>query len=237
MYYCAYCILIGDDCSNVEVDFNTCSDVIEAFVVLTAKLVELLEKADFDKICLACMGNECLVTEICDRKAIISTESVKDLFKFLAVNTPYWSWADIRILDMMVTASGIQPAVKLINDYKKSVYGKKLKDVLPDMLNVKLKEEYYTKIVSKLEKNPDEITVADLLKFRSDLEKVILDIRKGVLVLENVEKGCIEVHWYIPNHYGDTAYNNASKHCDKFHSFNLLNLKIGSYAVLLATSK
>ena len=181
------------------------------------------------------MSDKCLVTEHCDQVAIMSTKSCSELFDFLSKNTPYWSWIDIRLLDIMVTASGNKAAIKLIKDYKEVIYRKKLKDVLPDMLNKKLKEDYYAIVVSKLQMNLDEITVAVLLKFRSELEKMIMDISKHILVLEHVQQGCIEVHWCIPNCYVDTAYSNASKICDKFHSFYLLNLKIGNYTVLLAS--
>ena len=80
--------------------------------------------------------------------------------------------------------------------------------------------------------NPDEITVAVLLTYRSDLEEVIMDINKSVLVLENVKKGCIEVYWYIPDGYVDIAYKNASKNCSKFCDFHLLKLRIEKNSTL-----
>ena len=70
--------------------------------------------------------------------------------------------------------------------------------------------------------NPDKITVAVLLNYRSDLEQVIMNINKSTLVLKNVEEGCIQVYWFIPNCYVDTVYKNASKNCHKFHAFHLL---------------
>ena len=163
----------------------------------------------------------------------MSSNNFDKLFDTLATKTPYWSWIDIRLLEAMVTASDIQVAVKLIEKYKEVIYGKKLKDVLPSIINKKLKEEYFTTIVSKLDMNPDEITVAVLLTHRSDLEEVIMDINKGALVLENEKKGCIEVYWYIPDCYVDTAYKNASKNRSKFCDFHLLKLKIGKSTALL----
>ena len=167
----------------------------------------------------------------------MSSKSFKELFDLLATKTPYWSWVDIRFLDAMVTASGIQTAVKLIENYTKVIYGKKLKDVLPDMLDEQLKEDYYAKVVTKIKKNPDETTVADLLKYRPELEEIIMDIKKGTLVLEKVKEGCIEVYWYIPNFYVDTAYKNASKNCHRFYEFDLLQLKIGNNKTLMASGK
>ena len=167
----------------------------------------------------------------------MSSKSFKELLNFLAFETPYWSWVDIRLLDAMVTASGIKVALKLIKNYKEVIYGKKLKDVLPYTLDEQLNDRYYSKVVSKIKQNPDEITVAVLLTYRSELEEVIMNITKGTLVLEKVKDGCIEVYWYIPNCYVDTAYKNASKNCHKFHVFHLLQLKIGNSETLMASGK
>ena len=192
----------------------------------------MLNQADFNTVRRSCLSSAVhVVTKISE--AIMSSNDFDELFDTLATKTPYWSWIDIRLLEAMVTASDIQVAVKLIEKYKEVIYGKKLKDVLPSIINKKLKEDYFTAIVSKLDMNPDEITVAVLLTYRSDLEEVIMDINKGALVLENVKKGCIEVYWYIPDSYVDTAYKNASKNRSKFCDFHLLKLKIGKNTALL----
>lgn len=220
---------------NNDIDFHTCGDVIQAFVKLTTTVAILLQnQADFNTVRRACLsGTVHVITKISE--VIMSSNNFDELFDNLTTKTPYWSWIDIRLLEAMVTASGIQVAVKLIDNYKEVVYGKKLKDVLPNILNKKLKEDYFTTIVSKVDMNPDRITVAVLLTYRLDLEEVIMDINKGTLVLENVKKGCMEVHWYIPNCYVDTAYKNACKNCSKFYVFHLLKFKIGNNIALVAS--
>ena len=235
MIYITFAILAGLSSYNDEIDFHPGDDVKKAFIKLTSTVAKLLQNnhADFDIVRRSCVSAADLKAETIT--AIMSSKNFKELFNLLAFETPYWSWVDIRLLDAMVTASGIQATVKLIDNYTEIIYGKKLKDVLPNILNKKLKEDYYTRIVSKIDMNPDDITVAVLLNYRSDLEKVIMDITKGRLVLENVKDGCIEVYWYIPTSYVNTAYKNASKICHKFHQFRLLQLKIGNNKTLVAS--
>ena len=216
---------------NDDVNFHADDDVKKAFIKLTSRVTELLQNVkNFNAVRRSCLGGANLVAEI--SKNIMLSNNPNELFDYLATNTPYWSWVDIRLLEAMVTASEIQAAVNLIENYKEVIYGKKLKDVLPDILNKELKEVYYTRIVSKIKMNADEITVAVLLKYRLQLEEVIMDIKKGTLVLSNVKKGCIEVYWYIPNCYVDTAYKNAVENCHKFHLFHLVQLKIGNNKAL-----
>ena len=88
------------------------------------------------------------------------------------------------------------------------------------------------KIVTKLNKNPNEMTVADLIEFKSQLETVIMDITKGVCILKHLEKGCIEVHWYIPTSCVEKAYHTARVRCYQFKDLHLLYLKIGHYPVI-----
>ena len=235
MHTFLFIILAELNSFNNDTDFRSCGDVIQAFIKLTTTVAILLRNgADFDTVRRSCLSGAVRVeTKI--KEAIMSSKNFDKLFDNLATETPYWSWTDIRILEAMVTASGIQVAVKLIENYKEVVYGKKLKDVLPNILNKKLKEDYFTEIVSKVDMNPDGITLAVLLAYRSELEEVIMDINKGTLVLENVKKGCLEVHWYIPNCYVDTAYKNACKNCSQFYVFHLLKLKIGNNTALVAS--
>ena len=93
---------------------------------------------------------------------------------------------------MMVVASENSEAVELLNNYKDAVFSKKLHDVLPNLPSKEIKEEYYTKVVTKVNKDPNKMTVADLLHFQYKLEVVILDIQNGVCILDHLEKGCMK---------------------------------------------
>ena len=132
----------------------------------------------------------------------------------------------------MVVASGNRHAIQLLENYKGVVFSKKLIDLLPNVPSKKVKEEYYAKVVSKVEKDSDTMTVGDLLKFKYQLEVVILDIQEGFCKLEHLETGCIELHWYIPTSCVDGAYQSARVNCDQFNDLHLQYLRIGHYPVI-----
>ena len=219
----------------MEVDFNQFKSVTQAFLTLTSKLTRLLRKADFHIIRRSCIeqintpnGAQLLQEDV---SAIKISKNTDELLDVLAISA-YWSWIDVRLLEAMVTASDNMNAINLIKNYKDAIFQRKLKEILPDAPGKEIKEAYYTKIVSKVDKDPNDITVADLLKFQSQLETVIMDIKKGVCVLEHLEKGCIEVHWYIPTNCVHKAYQTARVRCYRFKDLHLLHLKIGHYPVI-----
>ena len=162
----------------------------------------------------------------------IQTADNLDALLDILTATEYWSWIDLRLLETLVVASGSTAAQDIVDKYKATVYSKKLIDVLPNAPSKEIRDAYFTKIVSKVGKDSDEITVADLIEFRSKLEKVIMDINNGTCVLEHIADGCIEIHWFIPTHYIDHAYEAACLKQHKFHELHLLYLQIGNKPVL-----
>ena len=220
--------------SSATISFANFETVSEAYVSLTAQLKTLLEKADFSNIKRSCV--EQINTPSGAQLPSILIETIKkcndvtELFDILACSV-YWNWYDVRLLKAMAAASGLPRATELIDSYKKAIFSRKLIDLLPNSPNKDIKEKYYTKIVAKLKKD-DEITVADLFNSQSQLEKVLLDIKNGTCILDHVEGGCIEVHWYIPTSCVDRAYETASARCSRFKVLQLQYLKIGNYPVI-----
>ena len=216
-------------------EFERHDDVGKSFIVLQTKMRALLRKSDCVDLRSACIaqmhnpGGAELSEELVDK--ISKTENNDDLFD-LFIRTPYWSWIDIRILEVMVTASESSQALQLLENYKAVVFSKRLIDLLPNVPSREVKEKYYAKIITKINKDHTEITVADLLKFQSQLEVVIMHIKKGICILEHLEQGCVEAHWYIPNSYVDVAYRNSKLKCYQFNDLHLQYLKIGHYPVI-----
>ena len=132
----------------------------------------------------------------------------------------------------MAAASGLVECIELLANYRESVFSRKLIDVIPNAPSRKVKDEYYKKLVTKLDKETSELTVSDLLEFQSELEKVILDINNGVCVLENIEEGCIVIHWFIPTHCVGDAYKSARQNCYKFRKISLLCIQIGDHPMI-----
>ena len=161
-------------------------------------------------------------------KKIKAAENLNALLDILA-ESPYWSWIDLRLLEGIVIASGSSAANNLLIDYQNVVFSKKLLEVLPSIPNKEVKDAYYSKITSKINKDLEDITVSDLLKFRSELETVIMDIKIGTCALASIKEGCVEIDWFVPMHCIDHAYKSACLKRHKFHTLDLQYLQIGSY--------
>ena len=221
--------------TTATVTFAHFATVSEAFSFLTSRMRSQLSAAEFSDIRRACIeqmnspNGAKLPPDIIIK--VKSSTNVNALFDTLA-ESPYWSWIDIRLLSVMAAATGCVESIELLASYKKSVFTRKLIDVLSNAPNKKVKEEYYSKIVTKINKDANEMTVADLLDFQRELEEVILDINKGVCILDLVEIGSIEVHWYIPNHCVDNAYQSASIRSHMFIEVQLIWIQIAQYPVV-----
>ena len=213
-------------------DMAKFSSIREAFISLTANVSKLLQTEDFYAIRRSCIeqintpSGAQLSDELVQK---IKTASNLNVLLDILVDSPYWSWIDLRLLEAMVAASGSAVAKDLLTKYRNAVFSKKLLEVLPSVPNKEVKDSYYAKIVSKIKKDVDEITVFDLMEFQSELETVIMDIKVGTCALAHIKKGCIEIDWFIPVHYIDHAYNSAYLKRHKFHSIDLQYLQIGSY--------
>ena len=164
-------------------------------------------------------------------KKIKNTKNLDELLDTL-VDTPYCSWIDLRLLEALVDASDSSTANTLLSSYKSAIFSKKLCDALPSIPVTNDEKGFYSKIVAKVGKKADEITVNDLLEFQSQLEAVIMDIGKGTCTLAHFKDGCIEIHWYIPTHCTEHAFNSTTIKCHKFHELSLLHIQIGSFPVI-----
>ena len=216
-------------------DFSKFKNISSAFVCLISTVTECLESKKFFVIRRACIAQikspngAQLPPDVVQK---IQTSETLDVLLDILTATEYWSWIDLRLLEALVIASGSSTAQDIVDKYKATVYSKKLIEVLPNAPSKEIRHAYYTKIVSKVGKNSDEITVADLIEFRSKLESVIMDINNGTCVLEHIADGCIEIHWFIPTHYIDHAFEAACLRLHKFHELHLLYLYIGNKPVL-----
>ena len=211
------------------------NDVGNAFIALQTKMKALLKNANCGNLknaCITQMQNPNAV-ELSQKlnEEISSAKNSDELFDLL-VRSPYWSWYDTRIMEAMVTASENVQARELLKNYKTVVFSKRVVDLLPNVPSKKVKEEYYAKVITKIEKDSNEITVADLLIFQSQLEGVIMGIKKGICILDHLKDGCVEIHWYIPTNCVNEAYQTARAKFCQFNEFHLQYITIGHYPVI-----
>ena len=109
------------------------------------------------------------------------------------VNSEYWSWVDLRLLETLAMSSGILKAKVLVDKYKSAVFSKRLSDVLDNFCLPWQKATYINRVAMMIEKDPNEIVVGDLVRYRDTLKAVIMDINHGHCVLEHLDTGCVEI--------------------------------------------
>ena len=213
-------------------DISQFKSIREAFIYLTSNVSKLIQNEDFYAIRRSCIeqintpnGAQLSPDMVQKIKAANNLNSLLDTL----AESPYWSWIDLRLLEGVVIASGSSVAINLLRSYQNGVFSKKLLEVLPSIPNKEVKDAYYSKIVSKIKKDLEEITVSDLLKFQSELETVIMDLKNGTCALARIEEGCIEIHWFVPTHSIDHAYKSACLKRHKFCTLHLQYLQIGTY--------
>ena len=220
-----------------SIDYSDCHDITEGFTLLVAELSKVLESANFSALKRAFKfripGGVQLPDDL--KAKIKVAKELDDLLEAL-FESKYWNFADLRLVGVLVMSSGIREAKTLVDKYKEVFFSTKLVDVLNVCTHTVLppnqRKEYVCRVGSKISKEPDEITVADLAQYCTALETVIMDINEGSCVLEHVEKGCIELHWLIPIHCRYHAYKSALNNRHKFHSLHLQYLKIETYPVI-----
>ena len=192
----------------------------------------LLSKANFYDIRRACIEQMSspegvqLPPELITK--VTSSKDIDTLFDVLA-ESPYWSWIDIRLLNVMAAASGcvVADCNELIESYKKSVYARKLINITPIAPIKRVDEEYYCEMITKLcWLDVKETSVANLLDFKQKLEKIILGIHEGICIFNRLESGGEKIHWCIPIEYVDEAYQSASINYHMFSNIQLLWLQI-----------
>lgn len=224
--------LVKKSQSVTSFDITEFDSITEAFLFLTSNVSKLLQSEDFYTIRRACIEqtntpNGAQLSPDMMQK-ITTTNNLNVLLDTLALS-PYWSWIDLRLLSALVVASGSSTAKNFLDSYKKVTFSKKLIDVISDIPSKEVRDKHYTKIVSKFNKELDEITIFDLLKRQSQLETVIMDLKKGTCALARIEEGCIKIHWFIPTDYIDHVFKSASTKRHKYHTLHLQYLQIGAY--------
>lgn len=177
--------------NTYETAFKEFDTVSRAFIFLTSNLEKLLQKEDFYVIRRSCIEqinspNGAQLSPECV-KSIKMSMNFKDLLDVLSM-TPYWSWIDLRLMMTIVAVSGNHNAMNLIRSYQNVVFTKRLKEVLPDGTDKERKEAYCTKLALLLNKDPNDMTVADVLEHQLLLEPVIMDLSRRIYIVEHLDQ-------------------------------------------------
>ena len=202
----------------------------------------LKKEDDFEKVRRRCLENVNVTgaISVSDERLseIYNAKDYNELFKVSCHCRAYWNWMNIRIIEKM--AGDCLPASKLIDQYKSETFSRKVKDVISDIPNLEISLKIYTEVKEKWNKDFDDLTINDLVKRWTEIEKVF-NVEETML-LKGITDGCVEVCWLLPNDLVECAISSAKNSQSIGHNdqsgtgtqeflHELLYLKIGGLVI------
>ena len=124
------------------------------------------------------------------------------LFEILAYNNQYCNWMEVRFLKVIAIACGNKQLQSLIENYTDVIYSKPLCEVWNGIPHYStIRDQYYSELKAMFgDKDPDSMTVEELMKSKPQLAKKI------ALPIAMIESGSLLVTWLIPTDEVYQAY-------------------------------
>ena len=119
-------------------------------------------------------------------------DSVDNFFSLLSDHTLHCNWLNIRLVEVIATASGNKKLEDLVSNYRTEIYSRKLQQVLDYIPQHKVKNKYYKEVTKRISKSPDNVTVRELIKYDRPLANKI------ALILMSVTANCVSITWLVP---------------------------------------
>ena len=225
-----------DDSINILDLFKEPITIFKAYTILCTQLDIVLKYCDLftlkRSLFLQADTPDGIELGVNLKKKIKAAESVRLLLNVLERSKSY-NWLDIRLIEVLAYGSKSYSAVELVKAYQRVLFPKKLLDVLPKKLkHIETKQEYVAAVHAKTKMDPSAITVKDFIDYRWTIENVILDLGKGVLNIEHINKGCLEISYLIPVHHSFNAYKIVLHNRHKFCAIDLIHVEIGDHPLI-----
>ena len=147
----------------------------------------------------ACIEKALSPKNLISEKFITSIEQVgtfNNLCLTLAKSSQ-WNFLDIRMMEAMVTASMIPAAQQSLENFKKAYFGKKLDEVVPHHVPVIPLKPGHTILREVLNKDPRDLTIAELHEHCFYLETELLETGRGTLLYYKIMVGSVIIEWQI----------------------------------------
>ena len=193
----------------------------------TKLITDILAPKDFKKLRRACyqeISGPSSTLPVSLAQDLKPTKSLDDMLDVLALS-PYWNWFDTRLLQALVSASGSPEAEAMLEQFKQIYYACKVSEVLPCVIVEPLKDSIV--LIEKFDKDPEELTLLDLLQHKQILEYDVMDVGENRIVLSCIRTGCVELMWQVPLELIYQIYTSIKKH-------NLSSLAIKSMVCIQA---
>ena len=179
------------DTEMFKINFNEYEDVSDAFAKLftVCQKVIKVSNEEFNTI-----KNSCVVRASKRLGGLIKRATdTHCLFEILADNKNYCNWMNVSFLSTIAIACGNKHLQALIKDYKDVIYSKTLREVWDCVPHYSVRNKYYSKLQATFgDKDPDNMTVEELLKSEPQLAKKI-----GMFIAV-VQCKSLLVTWLIP---------------------------------------
>ena len=185
---------------------------------MTSAVETILTAGEFFQLCRTCIHKIKNYTGGLSDKLIpqiIQTSSMNELLGMLA-QSEYWNWFDTRLLEALTYASGSPEAIEMLEQFKMTFYPRKISKFIDYKLIKPFKE--FVNLKDKFDKDPSKLTVYELLEHKFKLEKEVLDIDEGELVLSCIKTGCVELTRQIPQELIYRAYTLMKRKHDELSS-------------------
>ena len=158
--------------------------------------------------------------------------AVDDLLDALD-NPLYCNWLNIRLLKRIVKTLNIEEAQHLIQAYEKCVYSKKVSDVKQHFKSVFFKPSHISVIKAKIMESPENLTVADIIRYCEILE-YDMGLYSGSVTAIECNRGCLQMTCVIPIHCALVAYETAKTNFLNFRQCHIQYIEIESFPKVFA---
>ena len=190
-------IYIAND--SGDINFSAYKDVSNAFAALFAICQKAIKVSSEE---FKALRNSCVARASEPLRGLIKrTTNTHRLFEILADNNKYCNWMDVRFLKVIAIACGNTQLESLIEKYTDVIYSKPLCEVwnyIPQYLMVR--DQYYSELKATFDKDPDNMTVEELMKSKPQLAKEI------ALLIAVIQWESLLVTWLIPTDEVYQAY-------------------------------
>ena len=180
-------------------NFNAYEDVSNAFDLLFSicQRVTKVSSEDFKTI-----RNSCLARASGPLRGLIKcAANTHSLYEILADNNKYCNWMDVRFLKIIAISCGNTQLQSLIENYTDVIYSKPLCEVWNYIPHYSIvRDKYYSELKATFDKDPDNMTVKELIRSKPQLAKEI------AMLIAVVEKESLLVTWLIPTDEVYQAY-------------------------------
>ena len=184
----------------MKIDFSIYEDVSNAFDELFSACQKATKVSNDN---FRTIRNSCVARASEPLRGLIKLATdTHCLFEILGGNDKYCNWMDVRLLKVIAIACGNKKLQRLIQNYTDVIYSKPLREVwnnIPHYSSVR--DKYYSELTATFgDKDPDNVTVKELIKNKPQLAKEI------AILIGVVQENSLVITWLIPTDEVYQAY-------------------------------